>query len=101
MLLKFVPKDEFLSARTAPVRYNRSRIPTNSSTYPPSVTNGDVVSPTEGTTTPPSALVPATTLRPAACTCSKVFLKYCRPTVVLEVTADERRNDAFVEKVAV
>src|SRR5439155_4987474 len=74
MLLKFVPNAEFLSARTAPVRYNRSRIPTCSSKYPPRVTDGAVVSPTVGTTAPLSAPVPATIFRPDARVCWNTFL---------------------------
>src|SRR5690348_14644764 len=101
MLLKLVPNDEFLSPRTAPVTNSRSRMESCSSTYPPRVTNGAVVSPTEGTTMPPTPPVPATTLRPAACTCWNTFLKYCTPTVVLEVNTGDSRNDAFVENEAV
>ena len=56
---------------------------------------------TEGTTIPPKALVPATTLRPDACTCWYTFLKYCTPAVVLELTTGDKRNDAVVANVAV
>src|SRR5205085_1565169 len=66
MLLKFVPKAEFLSARRAPVTNRRSRTPTCSSTYPPSVTWGDTESPTVAKTTPPTPAVPVTILRPDA-----------------------------------
>src|ERR1044072_1323274 len=101
MFPKSVQNDEFLSPRTAPVTNSRARMATCSSTYPPRVTNGAVVSPTEGTTMPPSPLVPAATLRPPACTCRNTFLKYCTPTVVLELKIGDSRNEALVENVAV
>ena len=65
------------------------------------VTNGAVVSPTDGTTMPPRPPVPATTLRPDACTCWNTLLKNCTPTVVLEVTTGDSRNDPLAAKVAV
>src|SRR5438552_17710840 len=93
MKLKFAPKAELSSPRSAPVKYSRSWIPTCSSTYPPSVTNLSVFSLTVGTTTPASEVVLPTSLRPEAEVTAKPSLKNCIPAEVLDVTIGERRTD--------
>ena len=101
MKLKFAPKAELSSPRSAPVKYSRSWIPTCSSTYPPSVTNLSVFSLTVGTTTPASEVVPPTSLRPEASVTANTSLKNCTPADVFEVTIGDKRNDDVAVKFAV
>ena len=53
-----------------------------------------------GMTTPPTPPVPVTIRRPDARICSKMFLVYCTPTVVFDVTTGDRRNDPVDDRFA-
>src|SRR5438132_14207593 len=98
MRLKFAPKAELSSPRSARVKYSRSWIPTCSSTYPPSVTNLSVFSLTVGTTTPASEVVPPTSLRPEASVTANTALKDSTTDDVFDVTIGAKRHDDITER---
>ena len=85
---KFLPNEEFLSRRSAPVTNSRSRNPSCSSMNVPSVRVSDWSSLTDGIATPASDPVPAASRRPDANTKIDFSRNHCRPTVVLEVIVE-------------